>query len=321
MLYALLAFLALPPDPPELMKKDHGPGTTGGGVTIPSGETLAPERLSLSLRLHVTSFESLSDSDIQSKTLETDPNDAHFDAVDWTLLGTAELQYGVAEGIQVGLAWGYYVAEDLREGHVEAGVYELHDVGGVSGITDLWLGGKVRVLKGPEGSLSILGGIKAPVGDNDEKHEGERLDPSLQPGSGSWDFMIGAAYSRYLTERITLDAGATYIVRTEAHDFEVGDQFLAGVAAAYRFSENVKEFPTPSVFLELVVRHNQKSEEDGEEEENSGGTVLFLGPGARLAFSETAAVTLAVHLPVVQDLNEEQQETLFKLTLGLDLTF
>jgi hypothetical protein len=321
MLYALLAFLAIPLDPPDPMKKDHGPGTSGGGVTIPSGETLAPERLSLSLRLHLTSFESLSDSDIQSETLETDPVDAHFDAVDWTLLGTIEAQYGVVEGVQLGLAWGYYLADDLREGHVEAGVYELHDIGRVSGIADLWINGKVRVLKGPEGSLSILGGIKAPVGDNEERHEGERLDASLQPGSGSWDVMIGAAYSRYLTPRITLDAGATYTLRTEAHDFKVGDQFVGGVAVAYRFSENVNEFPTPSAFLELVVRHNLESEEDGEKEENSGGTVFFVGPGARLAISERAAVTLAFHVPVVQDLNEEQQETLFKLTLGLDLTF
>jgi hypothetical protein len=311
---------------PAPARRDHGPGTSGGGIATQSGETLKPGAFALTLRLDYTQFERLSSADIQEKTFKVDDDHAHFDAVRWSLLETVELSYGAAEGFQVSYSFGYYRANDLREGHLHAdGSYGFHEFGDVSGMTDHWLSAKLRLLSGPEGHFSIFSGIKLPFGDDDEVGEdgtrNEPLEPSLQPGSGAFDAILGVAYSRWLSENVTLDTSLQYTRRTEEDDFKIGDLLLFGAAVAYRFTENVQTFPQVSVFLETNVRFLFRNREGAHEVENSGGTVLFVSPGIRVGLSDRAALTVSPQMPVVQDLNDEQQETLFKVAMALTFAF
>jgi hypothetical protein len=305
---------------------DHGPGTTGGGLSTQSGETLRPGSLSLSFRLDYTQFEHLSSSDIQRKTSQVGGHHRHFDALRWSLLETFELAYGITDDFQMGFSFGYYRGDDLREGHIhEDGSYEFHEHGDVSGMTDQWITGKYRLFKGPDGHFSVLGGVKLPFGDDDEVGEGGNgnapLDAALQPGSGAFDAMLGVAYSRWLTERMTLDTSLQYTLRTEDDDFKIGDLITFGTAVAYRLTEKVDTFPQVSVFLEANVRHLFPNEEDGEKVHNSGGTALFLSPGVRVGISKNASISLAVQVPVIQELHDEQQETDFKVVAGVSFGF
>lgn len=311
---------------PAPVRRDHGPGTSGGGIATQSGETLRPGAFALSVRLDYTQFERLSSADIQEKTFKVDDEHAHFDAVRWSLLETVELSYGAAEGFQVSYAFGYYKANDVREGHLHSdGSYGFHELGDVSGMTDHRISAKLRLFSGPEGHFSLFSGIKLPFGDDDEVGEdgtrNEPLEPSLQPGSGAFDAMLGVAYSRWLNENVTLDTSLQYTRRTEEDDFKIGDLALFGAALAYRFTENVQTFPQLSVFLETNVRFLFRNREGAHEVENSGGTVLFVSPGIRVGLSERATLTLSPQFPVLQDLNDEQQETLFKVSMGLTFTF
>jgi hypothetical protein len=306
--------------------RDHGPGTAGGGLATQSGETLKPGAFALSFRYDYTEFERVSTSEIQTRTQKVGGDHPHFDAVKWSVLQTVELAYGAGEDIQIGYSFGTYRADDVREGHIEAnGSYELHRFGDVTGMTDPWVTAKVRFMKGADGHLSVLAGVKFPFGDDDEVDEGgsgnSTLEPALQPGSGAFDFMLGAAYSRYLSERITLDASAQVTRRTEDDEFKIGDLGLLGLAVAYRFTESVQQFPQASLFLEANVRHLTRNREGAHEVENSGGTVLFVSPGLRVGLSERATVTLSPQIPAVQDLNDEQQETRFKVAFAISLTF
>jgi len=332
MLTPLFAILCLiPPDPNNSSpRRDHGPGTAGGGLSTVSGETLRPGSVSVALRLDYTQFERLSNADINRKTLKVDDDHVHFDAVRWSLLETFELAFGAAEDFQVAYSFGYYKANDVREGHLHGdGSYGFHDFGDVSGMTDHWLTAKGRLLKGPEGSFAVFGGVKFPFGDEDEIDETSRstssnnrpLEPALQPGSGTFDAMLGLAYSRFLSETLTLDASVAYTRRTKEDDFKIGDLVLLGTAVAYRFTENVLTFPQPSAFLEVNVRHLSENREGSHEVNNSGGTVLFLSPGFRYGLSERASLTIAVQVPIVQDLNDVQQETDFKVSSGIVLSF
>jgi len=306
--------------------RDHGPGTSGGGLTTVSGETLRPGSVSLSVRIDYTQFDRVSSGDIRERTLDVGGSHAHFDAVRWSLLETFEVAFGASEGFQLAWSFGYYRGNDLREGHIHSsGSYGFHEMGDVSGMTDHWFTAKGRLFKGPEGSLALFGGVKFPFGEDDEGDEsvsGNRpLEPSLQPGSGTFDAQLGAAYSRWLTETLTLDASLSYTLRTEEDAYKIGDLVLLGTALAWRFTENVQTYPQPSVFLEAHVRHLFRNEEDGERVRNSGGTALFLGPGFRMGFSERVSWTIALQIPVFQHLHSEQQETLFKAMTGLTFTF
>jgi len=303
----------------DSLKADHGPGTSGGGASTQSGETLKPGRFSVELREDYTEFESLSQAEIEAKAMRA----GAFDLLDRSFLSTVSLSYGVVEDFQVSLSFGYYMAVNAREAEFDPETGETEFLTfNPDGITDLWLSGKYRFYRGPIGSLAIFGGVKFPTGDFEVRNsEGERVEPSATAGSGSYDGMLGLAYSRFLTPQITFDASVQYTLRTEADDFQLGDRVDAGMAVAYRFTEDIQKFPQVSAFAEANLRYLFESEENGENDPNTGGTVLFLTPGFRLSFSRNLSFTISSPLPVLQDLNGEQLETLYKVNGALTVSF
>jgi hypothetical protein len=326
---------------------DHGPGTSGGGTSTQSAETLKPGQFSIEARVEATEFEHLSASEINRSAVESE----HFDLLDRSVLSTLSLAYGIAENFQLSLSIGYYDAENAREAvaaghhHDDAAEEHEHDAGsgeepgheeaehaeapGIEshsfdpdGLTDLVLAAKYRVYRGPLGQFALIAGVKIPTGRNDVRDStGEAIDPAAAAGSGSWDFVGGLAYSTFITSQLTVDASIQYTLRTEHDDFKIGDRFDAGVALAYRLTKDIERFPQFSLFVETNVRHLQPSEVGGEEHPNTGGTALLISPGARIRFSRHAAFSVAPHLPVVQDLEGEQLETAFKLTAAFTLSF
>src|SRR6185436_2479326 len=149
-------------------------------------------------------------------------------------------------------------------------------------------------MQGQPGNLSLIGGLKLPTG-RDDVHldNGERLEPSSQPGSGAWDFQGGLAYSRFLTSRWTIDASVLYTLRTRHDDFKVGDRFDGGIALAYRITEDIGRFPQWSVFGELNSVWVQKDHTEGGSNPNTGGLTVFVTAGGRVRFSPRVALTLA----------------------------
>jgi hypothetical protein len=225
------------------------------------------------------------------------------------------------EDFQIGVTLGYYNAVNAREAEFDGAETEIATFD-PDGLTDLWLTGKYRFYRGPIGSLALFGGAKFPTGKFDVKNsEGERVEPSATAGSGSYDGMAGAAYSRFLTPRVTFDASGQYTFRTEADDFRLGDRIDAGAALAYRLTEDVRKFPQFSIFWEANFRHLFKSEEDGERDPNTGGSVLFLTPGVRAGFTRNVSFTVSAPLPVWQHLNGTQLKTSYKINGALTFSF
>jgi hypothetical protein len=298
---------------------DHGPGTSGGGASTQSGETLKPGKFSVELREDYTEFEDLSAGAIEAKATRA----GSFDLLDRSFLSTVSISYGIVENLQVSLSLGYYTAVGAREAEFNADTGETEILTfNPDGLTDLWLASKYRFYRGPIGSFAVFGGVKFPTGKFDVKNSaGERVEPSATAGSGSYDGMLGLAYSRFLTSQITFDVSAQYTLRSEADDFRLGDRFDSGVALAYRFTEDIHKFPQVSVFAEANVRYLFKSEESGERDPNTGGTALFLTPGFRVSFCPNFSFTVSSPLPVVQDLNGEQLETSYKVNGALTLSF
>jgi hypothetical protein len=198
---------------------DHGPGTSGGGAATQSGETLKPGKFALELRTDYTEFEHLSSAQIAAKAARA----GEFDLLDRSFVSTIGLSYGVMENFQVGLTLGYYNAVHARSAEYDAGTGDTEiNTFNPDGLTDLWLTGKYRFYRGPQGNLAVFGGVKFPTGRDDVKNSaGERLEPSATAGSGSYDGMLGLAHSRFLTARLTFDASAQYTLRSEANDFNL----------------------------------------------------------------------------------------------------
>jgi hypothetical protein len=296
----------------------HGPGTSGGGSATISGETLKQGSWDVDLREDYTSFKRYSRAEAEAHAAAS----GEFDAVDQSFNTSASVAYGITDDFQLALTTGYYYASNFvsadrnEQGAVESGTADP------AGLTDLWLTGKYRVMKGQPGNLSVVAGVKFPTGRSDVTLDnGERLEPSSQPGSGAWDFQGGLAYSRFLTSRWTIDASVLYTLRTKRDDFKVGDRFDTGVAFAYRITEDINQFPQWSVFAEANGVWVQKDHPEEGSNPNTGGTTIYLTPGTRVRFSQHVALTVAPSIPVYQDLNGDQDETQFKAAATLSFSF
>lgn len=298
---------------------NHGPGTSGGGSSTPSGETLKAGAFELGFREDYTQFKHFDQFGAEAQALASGDE---FDALHRAFVTTVSFGYGITDDIQVGVLGGYYRGDDFisaapdGSGGVESGTANP------AGFMDTWISGKFRVMQGAPGNLSIIAGVKLPTGRDDVLlSNGEKLEASSQPGTGAIDFQAGLGYSRFLTSTLTIDAGGIYTFRTEHDDFKVGDRVDLGVALAYRITDNITEFPQWSVFAELTAVMLQKDTSAGVQNLSSGGTTLYLTPGARVRFNEHVALTVAPSVPVLQDLNGDQDKTRFKVSAVLSFSF
>jgi len=106
------------------------------------------------------------------------------------------LLYGATENISITARLPYIKRENIRESEIEDGAPEAHTHGDSSGVGDLVLLGQYRVMRRASSDVSILLGIKAPTGETDVKDDdGARFETEFQPGSGSWDLLLGASFS------------------------------------------------------------------------------------------------------------------------------
>ena len=296
---------------------NHGPGTSGGGSSTASGETLRAGRWSFELRSDWTEFEHTSRAEAEAIAAAGD----EFDALRSSWVNMLSLSYGVSDDLQLGVAFGYYAGSDFIEA-------ESDGLGGAEsatadprGLTDTWLNAKWRVMHGASGHLAVIGGVKLPTGKDDETlSNGEELEPSSQPGTGSIDYQAGLAYSRFLTPRVTLDASGMYTIRTAHEGFEVGDRADLGLALAYRLTEDVKAPDNWSVFGELNGVWLDEDVDHGVSNDNSGGGTVYLTLGARDRINEHVALSVAPAVPVYQDVNGEQVETDWRVGVALSFS-
>lgn len=296
---------------PRCARADHGPGASAAGVSTLTAETLKPNTVAFELREDFTEFENLSTASISAKTSRA----GSIDLLDRSFLTSISASYGLIENLQIGLTLPYYAAVNARDAEYdsETGETEVATFD-PDGIGDLWLTGKYRLYRGPIGQFAFVGGVKFPTGrSNVTNSAGERVEPSFTAGTGSYDGSVAATYSRFLTSQITLDASFQYVVRGTDDGFHVGNRIDGGVAGAYRFAEDPATFPAVTAIFESNVRNLGKTEEEGNPDGNTGGTVLFLSPGVRLALTPSLSFTLWTPVPIVQALNGEQLEMAVKV--------
>jgi len=295
-------------------RANHGPGASGGGSSVMSGEVLKPGAFELSLREDYTEFQHVGADEALRRAQEG----GDFDALRRSFLTTAELSFGALEDFQVAASFGYFRGKEF------IGASDTGEIGTVdpSGWTDLTLTGKYRILKGRPGDLALLAGVKIPVGnDHVRLDNGELLSPTDQPSSGAFDFPFGVGWSRFLTSHLTIDASALYTRRTQHDGFRSGDRFDAGVALAWRLTESVEDFPQTSIFTELNYVELGQDHDDGTPDENSGSRTLYVTPGLRVRIGPRTAVTLAPSLPIWTHLNGNQSRAVFKLAATLSFAF
>ncbi len=202
-----------------------------------------------------------------------------------------------------------------------------------AGLGDVRALGRYWAATDPTGfNIAVEAGIKAPTGeeDNSDVYQGERLfhDVSAQTGTGSWDFLFGAA-GFYRMGRVTPYASVRYVMTpkettgtTAFHpqladpdttvENSIPDQLSWTIGASYDVGSLVREdlgdgtsssFDGLSVSLSLDGRHVLEHDlVGGDDGFRRSFDALFITPGAEwwitptFGLNATAPVTLARHL-------------------------
>lgn len=155
-------------------------------------------------------------------------------------------------------------------------------------------------------NVAVISGVELPTGSTDERDHGARLDPDLQPGSGSWDPFLGFA-ATFEPKRWRFSSFIMYKRNSEGHhDFKHGDQLFGEIAIGNRFW--LEPYPGPFMRLDFVVRYRRewKDRDEGDAVDNSGGTLWTVGLNYAFRPQPIYDLQLAVEFPFHETLHGTQ---------------
>ena len=349
--------LVLAATSPAMSHHPSGTGTssTGGPIVTIPGTTLQKGGSALYFVFEHISFDELSDAVLEAAAARGES--AHSLAtLESPALGYS---YGLTDRLMVSVLLPFVVRTGIREAgghHSEGGephheegegANETVDRGDTAGIGDLNLFGQYRFYGQDTGlQASLLSGLKTPTGKTGERDDqGELFEAEFQPGSGSWDPMLGLALSQ-AQGRWSVAGNVLYTIATEGTQHtDLGDRFHYNGAVTYRLkggdaeaahqvasqhshpgqSHHHDHASSPKglvidAVLELNGEWQAKQDVSGETDPNSGGNVVFLSPGVRIASNRWSGF-VTVGLPIVNDLNGLQSEPTYRLFGGVLVGF
>lgn len=242
------------------------------------------------------------------------------------------LSYGVTDNISVNARLPYIKRENIRESEIEDGLPDAHTHGDSSGFGDLLVLGQYNVSSNEKTDISVQFGLKAPTGETEVKdQDGVRFETEFQPGSGSWDFLLGTAISKNING-FSYHANILYNKTTEgSQSTEIGDSLSYNAALTYRLgldddhdhtSHDHNNIETNGVTWDLLIELNgetrAKNEISGFKDENSGGSIVFLSPGVRVS-SGLFSGFISVGIPIIEDQNGKQTDIDSRIVAGISL--
>jgi hypothetical protein len=147
--------------------------------------------------------------------------------------------------------------------------------------------------------------------------------PSGQDGftSDTWDLNAGL-YASARTQTWSSDANVAYTWNDMVGDGEVtpGDELSLDAAVAYQFVIEESGRVTASPVLEVSYLKVWPARVGGSDSPNTGETVLYLSPGAKLS-TPMIIVEGLVRIPVSSHLEGNQLERNFEALLGVRVLF
>lgn len=346
-----------------------GGGNTGSGgpINTISADTLAEGMMAASIRYEFIRLGQLSDTDL----LAAASRGTHAHSIRSIEAASLSVAYGVTNDFTVGVRAAGIRRSDIREpsdmlsgGHM--GTMSSTDMSGLmspdginrrgnsSGFGDVTMLGQYRFHNNAQNgtSAAVLFGFKAPTGSTNQRDLfGNLFQAEFQPGSGSWDGLLGAAFTKR-TGRWSFDVSALYYLITNGtQNTNLGDRLLFGAAVSYRLvgaigsakeielheycmqprnqlqehclyhanhdHSDMKKTPyTLDLVLELNGEWHDKQRIAGIPDPNSGGTTVYLSPGVRVGFDRFSGF-VSVGVPVINEHNGVQSKPDFRVLTGI----
>jgi hypothetical protein len=353
----------------------HHPGGggnsgSGGAINTISADTLAEGQAAASVRYEFIKLGHLGDADLLAAA--RDGKHGHsLGSIDSVSLSAA---YGITNDLMFSVRLPGVRRSNIREAHEEPGLLSgghtgimdanqmsslmspdgINARGNSSGFGDVTVLGQYRFHNNAQTATSaaVLFGFKAPTGSTGQRDaSGELFEAEFQPGSGSWDALLGAAFTKRL-DRWSFDVSGLYwLAGNGTQNTNLGDRFLFGAGMSYRLvgavgsskevelhefcmqaqnrmqehclyhanhdHSDMKKTPyTLDLVLELNGEWHDKQRIAGIADPNSGGTTLYLSPGVRFGFDRFSSF-VTVGVPIVNQHNGIQSKPEYRVLTGI----
>jgi len=314
---------------------DHlGPSGVGAGsgLNVFSPDTLDEGHGGVGLRLVYTRPNRRSDSELQA--LAAKGIAAH--NTNYNLNASVGAAYGITHELTIAAELPYVRRDHLREGDDSNGVPTVDQLGSIAGIGDLNVLAKYR-LTGEEGvRFAIVAGLKLPTGSTQKRApSGDRLETEHQPGTGSWDPIIGASAATKLN-RFQLTASALYQRSGEgAQHTRLGDRLQGGIMLSRHFGAAESEpehhhgaheeshdhqaakHDSWDAFVELGGEWEGRQSIASEVEAASGGAWVYAAPGLQFNSASGWSAGAAVAVPLWQHIRVSHPDNAYRFMVSL----
>ena len=191
-----------------------------------------------------------------------------------------------------------------------------------SGNGDLLLGVRHGFLAGPRGSLVAGLSLETPTGRHRLASPANRadrgiLDPTLQPGSGSFDLVGSLQYAHHLAgPGLDLTWSGSYQRNgTSDLDYRVGDDAIVSLSLARPLTGPL------SGSLQLKWTRRARSAYLDQDVPGTGDRVTYLTPGLSARVGGRASVYGFLTVPILRYVNEEQLAPRLGFVLGVSRSF
>ena len=223
-----------------------------------------------------------------------------------------ELNYGFTKYFTLAALFTY-VKQSRTIKPIEGLQNNLH----VLGISDIVILGKYNLIQQnilSKNDLTLGLGIKIPAGKFDVKEDNILVPADLQPGTGSWDEIFWAYYSRakIFSSPLNFIFNLSYKLNGSSKRFgkqfgsyKFGNEFISTFGFVY-FTNSVF---TPTLFLRL--RNTAHDEFSNEKIPNTGGWWLNLIAGGNVAVYKNLTFRISGQIPLYTYLNGVQLTTTF----------
>jgi hypothetical protein len=295
---------------------DHGKGAIGGKTISP--RTLHEGDASLEMGIHYQEAEPIPTDKFVQDALEG--HDVH--NVDWLLEYSIALSYGVTDHLTISAGVPFSILHDFQSGGVDAGGnFTEVEANNIVGLGDASFTAKYSFLI-EDVEAAVIVGIKAPTGTTNEKtNAGDLVEPDHQPGSGSWDPLLGLAVGHQVTERLYLGASATWRLTTEGqHQFRPGEILQVSTRAEVQLA-GMGAFPRWYGSLELVGAYFGRDKQGSDVNRDTGGFVLEIGPGLKTRVDQHVSFGGSVYFPIEQHLFGAQHKEAYEVLVGMVYDF
>ena len=189
---------------------------------------------------------------------------------------------------------------------------------GSSGFGDVQVGVRTAFLQRLQDLLVGSLALKAPTGEYKLfNSEGEINEPSIQPGTGSWDLIASAYYTHaWRPNRVGYFVAGSFRKNTENDlDYQFGDQTRGDFGVYVRSGRRVLWT------AQINARHVSRDEFLDVRVPSTGSTFINFTPGVRLESDSRGSLYFLVPIPVYQDVNEQQLAPKTGIMIGLSKSF